>query len=59
MKKLILIFIFIPKILFAGSMKAIGTKGNEENVDRVIKVSMYDNYYKPNKKLKKMRQLNL
>ena len=29
-------------------MKAIGEKGNEENVDRVIKVSMYDNYYQPN-----------
>ena len=48
MKKLILIFIFIPNILFAGSMKAIGAKGNEENVDRVIKVTMYDNYYQPN-----------
>ena len=49
MKKLILIFIFIPNVIFAGSMKAIGVKGNEENVDRVIKVTMYDNYYKPNK----------
>ena len=48
MKKLILTFIFIPNILFAGSMKAIGAKGNEENVDRVIKVTMYDNYYQPN-----------
>ena len=38
----------MPNILFAGSMKAIGTKGNKENVDRVIKVVMYDNYYKPN-----------
>ena len=54
MKKLILIFIFIPSILLAGSMKAIGVKGSEESVDRVIKVSMYDNYYKPNKfKIKK------
>ena len=54
MKKLLLIFIFIPNLLFAGSMKAIGTKGNEENVDRVIKVLMYDNYYKPdNFKVKK------
>ena len=48
MKKLILMLIFIPNILFAGSMKAIGTKGNKENVDRVITVVMYDNYYKPN-----------
>ena len=54
MKKLLLIFIFIPNLLFAGSMKAIGTKGNEESVDRVIKVLMYDNYYKPdNFKVKK------
>ena len=45
---MILIFIFIPNIIFAGSMKAIGAKGNEENVDRVIKVTMYDNYYQPN-----------
>ena len=29
-------------------MKAIGTKGDKENIDRVIKVVMYDNYYKPN-----------
>ena len=47
MKKLILTFIFIPNILFTGSMKAIGVKGNEQNVDRVIKVLMYDNYYQP------------
>ena len=54
MKKLILIFIFIPNILFAGSIKAIGVKGNVENVDRVIKVLMYDNYYQPNNfKIKK------
>ena len=54
MKKLILIFIFIPNFVLAGSMKAIGEKGSEESVDRVIKVSMYDNYYKPNKfKIKK------
>ena len=48
MKKFILILIFIPNILFAGSIKGIGIKGNEETVDRVIKVSMYDNYYEPN-----------
>ena len=54
MKKLIIILIFIPNILFAGSMKAIGVKGNKENVDRVIKVLMYDNYYQPNNfKIKK------
>ena len=54
MKKLLFIFIFLPNILLAGSMKAIGVKGSEESVDRVIKVTMYDNYYKPNKfKIKK------
>ena len=49
MKRLIFFFILIPNILFAESMKAIGVKGKEENVDRVIKISMYDNYYQPNK----------
>jgi uncharacterized cupredoxin-like copper-binding protein len=54
MKKLILLFIFIPNILYAGSIKAIGVKGNEKDVDRVITVLMYDNYYKPNQiKIKK------
>ena len=56
MKKLILlfIFIFIPNILYAGSIKAIGVKGNEKDVDRVITVLMYDNYYEPNQiKIKK------
>ena len=48
MKKLILIFIIIPNILFAGSMKAIGVNGNKANVDRVITILMYDNYYEPN-----------
>ena len=49
MKKLIIIFIFIPNILFAGSMKSMGVKGLEKDIDRVINVSMYDNYYQPNK----------
>ena len=29
MKKIIFVFIFIPNILFAGTMKVIGVKGNE------------------------------
>ena len=54
MKRLILILIFIPNILFAGSMKSIGVKGKESEVNRVIKVLMYDNYYQPNNfKIKK------
>ena len=54
MKKLILLLILIPNILYAGSMKAIGEKGKEANIDRVITVLMYDNYYEPNQiKVKK------
>ena len=54
MKKLILLLIFIPNILYAGSMKAIGEKGKEANIDRTITVLMYDNYYEPNQiKVKK------
>ena len=54
MKKLIFLIILVPNILNAGSMKMIGTQGNKESVDRTIKVSMYDNYYQPNKfKIKK------
>ena len=49
MKKLIFFIILIPNILYAGSMLMIGMQGNEESVDRTIKVSMYDNYYQPNK----------
>ena len=48
MKKLILLLILIPNILYAGSMKAIGEKGKEANIDRTITVLMYDNYYEPN-----------
>ncbi len=48
MIRLIFILIFIPNILNAGSMKMIGVKGNESSVDRVINVTMYDNYYEPN-----------
>ena len=54
MKRLIFFFILIPNILFAESMKAIGVKGKESEVNRVIKVLMYDNYYQPNNfKIKK------
>ena len=49
MKKLIFLIILIPNILTAGSTKMIGMQGKKESVDRTIKVSMYDNYYQPNK----------
>jgi len=33
---------------FAASMNMIGEKGNPNNIDRIIKIKMYDNYYEPN-----------
>ena len=48
MKKLILLFIFIAFNSIAASMKMIGSKGDPNDVTRVIEVKMYDNYYEPN-----------
>ena len=54
MKKFILLFILIPSISLAGSMSMIGTKGKLEEVNRIIKIKMYDNFYEPNEiKIKK------
>ena len=54
MKKIILLFILIPNILTAGSMNMMGKKGDSAEVDKVIKVKMYDNYYEPSEfKIKK------
>ena len=54
MKKIILLFIFIPSISIAASMSMIGEKGDPAEVVRVIKVKMYDNYYEPSEfKIKK------
>ena len=54
MKKIILLFILIPSISIASSMKMMGEKGDPAEVDRVIKVKMYDNYYEPSEfKIKK------
>ena len=48
MKKLILLFFIIPNFLFASSMKMVGEKGKLSEVNRVIEIKMYDNYYQPN-----------
>ena len=48
MKKFILLFILIPNISLAASMSMIGEKGKLSEVDRVIEVKMYDNFYEPN-----------
>ena len=54
MKKILLLFILIPSISVAGTMNMIGKKGNPSEVEKVIKVKMYDNYYEPKKfKVKK------
>ena len=47
MKKFMLLFILIPSISVAGSMNMMGKKGDPAEVDKVIKVKMYDNYYEP------------
>ena len=54
MIKFILFLILFPNILYAGSMKMIGEEGKLNEVDRIIKIKMYDNYYIPTEiKIKK------
>ena len=54
MKKFILIFFIIPNILFASSIKMIGEEGKLSEVNRIIEIKMYDNYYEPSEiKVKK------
>ena len=49
MKTITIIFtlLFLNSLAFADKNMKIGSKGNEANVARVIKVVMYDNYYEP------------
>ena len=49
MKKLLLLFILIPSISVAGSMNLIGKKGKPSEVEKIIEVKMFDNYYEPSK----------
>ena len=54
MKFLLLLLILIPNISIAESMNMIGEKGKANEVDRIIEVKMYDNFYEPNEfKIKK------
>ena len=49
MLKIILILIFfVANNSFASSTKMIGEKGKVNEVSRVIKINMFDNYYEPN-----------
>ena len=49
MKKIIFLLIFfLPNVTFAASMSMIGEKGKASEVNKVIEIKMYDNYYEPN-----------
>ena len=49
MKPITIIFtlLFFNSLAFADKNMKIGSKGNETDVTRIIKVVMYDNYYEP------------
>ena len=46
--KIIFVLLLINSFVYADKNMKIGSKGNANNVTRVIKVIMYDNYYVPN-----------
>ena len=48
MKIFIFLLFFIPNFAFSASMNLIGEKGASSEVDRVIEIQMYDNYFVPN-----------
>tara|TARA_Y100001958_G_C21026986_1_gene401404 strand:+ start:94 stop:597 length:504 start_codon:yes stop_codon:yes gene_type:complete len=43
-----LLILIITSKAFSASMSMIGEKGDPNNVDRIINIKMYDNYYEPN-----------
>ena len=45
--KILFVLLFIKSIAYADKNMKIGSKGNANDVSRVIKVIMYDNYYEP------------
>ena len=49
MKKLFIFLICLPSFCYAGSMNMIGQKGKISEIDRVIEIKMYDNYFIPSK----------
>ena len=48
MKFFILLIFFISKAVFASSVSHIGEKGKESEVDRIIEIKMFDNFFEPN-----------
>ncbi len=47
MKIFIFLLFFVPNMGFSASMDHIGKKGEASEVDRVIEIKMYDNYFEP------------
>ena len=45
--KILFVLLFFNSFVYADKNIRIGSKGNENDIFRVIKVIMYDNYYKP------------
>ena len=45
---LLILLLTLSSKTFAASMKMIGEKGDPNNVDRIINIKMFDNYYEPN-----------
>ena len=45
--KILLALLFINSFAYADKNMKIGSKGNVNDISRVIKVIMYDNYYEP------------
>ena len=46
--KIIFVLLFFSSFAYADKNMKIGSKGKENEVSRIIKVVMYDNYYEPN-----------
>ena len=45
--KILFVLLFFNSIAYADKNMKIGSKGKENEISRVIKVVMYDNYYEP------------
>ena len=45
--KILFVLLFFNSFAYADKNMKIGSKGDENDISRVIKVIMYDNYYKP------------
>ena len=50
MKKIMIIItsLFFSAVSYSASMNMIGEKGDPDQIDRVVNIKMYDNYYEPN-----------